>query len=78
MNFEKFVKGGAMQKAINSAILEAAVIAKAHGLPEAGIKYVAARHQAVSIQPSKVMDELPKELVVALINPPVIPRVHNV
>jgi hypothetical protein len=36
MNFDRFVTSGAMQKAVNKAVLEATAFAKAQGLPKAG------------------------------------------
>ena len=53
--YEAFVKSGGMQKAVNKAVLEAAAIAQARGLPPAGrvVQVPAFMSAALAAQPTR-------------------------
>jgi hypothetical protein len=77
MNFDRFVISGAMQKAVNKAVLEAAAIAKAQGLPEAGAAHkitLPKRDFLAVTKASQSFLSLPPALQDALIQPKFIKR----
>jgi putative N-acetylmannosamine-6-phosphate epimerase len=71
MDYENYVKSGAMHKVVGAATREAGAIAREHNLPVVGPVSVHTDHQPVNITPSSAVDKLPKYSFV-LSNPSVI------